>query len=38
MEFKNTLISGLFLKRYKRFFDIKIKDKSLQLIALIQGL
>ncbi len=28
MEFKNTLISGLFLKRYKRFFaDIKIKNK-----------
>ena len=28
MEFKNTLISGLFLKRYKRFFvDIKINNK-----------
>ena len=28
MKFRNTLISGLFLKRYKRFFaDIKIKNK-----------
>ena len=28
MNFENKLISGQFIKRYKRFFvDIKIKDK-----------
>ena len=28
MNFKNKLISGVFIKRYKRFFvDIKIKNK-----------
>ena len=28
MNFENKLISGLFVKRYKRFFaDIKIKNK-----------
>ena len=28
MNFKNKLISGLFVKRYKRFFvDIKINNK-----------
>ena len=28
MNFKNKLISGLFIKRYKRFFvDIKVKNK-----------
>ena len=28
MNFKNKLISGLFIKRYKRFFvDIKINNK-----------
>ena len=28
MNFENKLISGLFIKRYKRFFvDIKINDK-----------
>ena len=29
MNFKNKLISGLFIKRYKRFFvDIKIKNHT----------
>ena len=29
MNFKNKLISGLFIKRYKRFFvDIKIDNKT----------
>ena len=28
MNFKNKLISGVFIKRYKRFFvDIKIRNK-----------
>jgi len=30
MNFENPLISGVFLKRYKRFFaDIKVKDKTI---------
>ena len=29
MNFKNTLITGEFIKRYKRFFvDIKINNKT----------
>ena len=29
MNFENNLISGVFIKRYKRFFaDIKINDKT----------
>jgi len=32
MNFKNKLISGLFIKRYKRFFvDIKINDKIINI-------
>ena len=28
MNFENPLISGLFIKRYKRFFvDVKVKNK-----------
>jgi sugar fermentation stimulation protein A len=28
MNFENKLISGVFIKRYKRFFaDVKVKDK-----------
>ena len=30
MNFENLLISGLFIKRYKRFFvDVKIKEKTI---------
>ena len=37
MIFKEKLISGEFVKRYKRFFaDVKIKIKLLQLIAQTQ--
>ena len=38
MNFENKLISGQFIKRYKRFFvDVKLMIKLLQLTVLILG-
>ena len=37
MKFKEKLLQGTLIKRYKRFFvDINIKTKLLQLIVQIQ--